>query len=363
MEGVYRMTRAISRLWIPALMFIVILCLADKSSEARRILPESGGTVTISFIKQCEVQQPLTHKGVTLFPVYGPGEMRIANILTLDEAIRSGELQITELPQESVNELSVQNNSKRWVYIMAGEILKGSKQDRVLKDDVLLPPESGKIRVAVYCVEHGRWTYTSREFGSGRNISNISVRQTAKERKDQSAVWTAIAKTQRSLRFEAPTGALNETYSAPRVKEEIDDSYEHFRNLPQRYPRMNGVVVGIGRKILCADLFADRDIFIELWPKLLKSYLLEASSRGSSRANIHLDDARAFLRFAADSSCHIMSTPGEGTLVELSSSRVSGSALVYKNDVLHIDIFPRLSSSTSPKVWEEQQPPIQRRYR
>lgn len=39
--------------------------------------------------------------------------------------------------------------------LLAGEILLGGKQNRVLTEDILLPPGSGPRNVGVYCVEGG----------------------------------------------------------------------------------------------------------------------------------------------------------------------------------------------------------------
>src|SRR5262249_5531978 len=42
------------------------------------------------------------------------------------------------------------------VYIQAGDIVKGGRQDRVLSYDLIVPPRSGKVPLAAFCVEAGR---------------------------------------------------------------------------------------------------------------------------------------------------------------------------------------------------------------
>ncbi|MGO9785418.1 MAG: ARPP-1 family domain-containing protein [Stellaceae bacterium] len=42
------------------------------------------------------------------------------------------------------------------MFAQAGDIVKGGQQDRALTASLLLPPRSGRTRLAVFCVEHGR---------------------------------------------------------------------------------------------------------------------------------------------------------------------------------------------------------------
>src|SRR5215831_13312461 len=70
------------------------------------------------------------------------------DITTLDEARRSGTLLITERAQATVPELIVDNRGKVPVLLLAGEILVGGKQNRILIEDVLFPPLSGCARSA-----------------------------------------------------------------------------------------------------------------------------------------------------------------------------------------------------------------------
>ncbi|HKK39377.1 MAG TPA: LPP20 family lipoprotein, partial [Cryomorphaceae bacterium] len=72
-----------------------------------------------------------------------------ANLVAISEVSRSGR----------VNTLLVRNLSTDTLYLMAGEILVGGKQDRVVAEDMLVPPNTGESKLPVYCVEKGRWKY------------------------------------------------------------------------------------------------------------------------------------------------------------------------------------------------------------
>jgi hypothetical protein len=53
--------------------------------------------------------------------------------------------------------LTVENLSDQEVFVQAGEIVKGGRQDRVLSSDLVLPPKSSSVAIGSLCVENGRW--------------------------------------------------------------------------------------------------------------------------------------------------------------------------------------------------------------
>jgi hypothetical protein len=313
------------------------------------------------IMRRVTVDRPQKEGAIALFPLTGhePGISPIKKtLLTLDEAIAQGGLVIKELEQESVNQIAVKNESSQWIFIMAGEILTGSKQDRILKDDLLLPPRSGRVVVNAFCVEHGRWSYKSDTFSSNKTASNIAVRQKARESNSQGAVWKAVEDTQRSVGCAPSTQALNETYKAPVIEKNIDSLFAKFRNMADQHGAMNGVAVAIGDEILCADIFGDNAMLRKLWPKLLKSYLLEAMSRGKTAASVTQRDVERFIDAAAEAECSSHVAPGEGSLLTLDSRAVTGSALMYSGALIHTDIF----SHSSRKSESDKVIPLQRRY-
>lgn len=76
--------------------------------------------------------------------------------LTLAEAMRKGRVTVHETGR--VEQLLIENTGDQEVFVQAGDIVKGGRQDRVLTISLLLPPNSGKISIGSYCVEQGRWS-------------------------------------------------------------------------------------------------------------------------------------------------------------------------------------------------------------
>ena len=58
----------------------------------------------------------------------------------------------------NVNSLAIENLGDQAVFVQAGDIVKGGQQDRTLTVSLLLPPKSGRVPIASFCVEHGRWS-------------------------------------------------------------------------------------------------------------------------------------------------------------------------------------------------------------
>jgi hypothetical protein len=49
------------------------------------------------------------------------------------------------------------------VFVQAGDIVKGGRQDRVLTVSLLIPPRSGRMAIGAYCVEQVRWSQRGHE--------------------------------------------------------------------------------------------------------------------------------------------------------------------------------------------------------
>ena len=140
----------------------------------------AGGQPSSSGYK---VLEPIRHGSLTVFPVVAPKSYATDEFLTLDEGLRSGEVVVTEYGNirgllrrrttsamhhdtAEVNRLVLINNSKRPLVLLAGEIVTGGKQDRVIGKDRIVPAESDPVDLSVFCVEPGRWVATSDQFGA-----------------------------------------------------------------------------------------------------------------------------------------------------------------------------------------------------
>src|SRR5215469_17654036 len=99
------------------------------------------------------VSDSATYRNLQIFLVHGDAQLDARHYATLSEAIARHLVVVKETG--SVNELSIENLSrKETVFLNAGDIVKGGRQDRTVRDDLVLPPDSGQVAFASFCVEH-----------------------------------------------------------------------------------------------------------------------------------------------------------------------------------------------------------------
>lgn len=313
-----------------------------------------------AFVNECRLGPAERDGDLEIVPVETPARAFPGGVLTLDEALAAKVLSVKEVSESgSVNTLRVSNRSKQAVFILAGEILAGSKQNRILQVDVLLPPGADGVNLQAFCVEHGRWTYRSKEFYSERNAAPISVRKVAQQEKAQGGVWQEVACNNAAVGAVSGTGSLSDSYNTRKVRETKDRLAKRFADLPARCPRASGVVVRIGGKVLAADLFADRHLFARLWDKMLESYLVEYARRTSGEgAEGAAVTAMDFLRRVDGARVDLDPAPSAGRTVELFSPGLTGSGVLREGSPLHLALFPA-DPDAAPKPVKT---PLQRQY-
>jgi len=274
-----------------------------------------------------QVMPPVSYKNLTLFPVRANDEGPTDAYITLDEGIKSGTVIITEkgspgiirrplerganpsARQSTINQAQVQsigqdgavnrlvliNKSGKKLLLLAGEVIVGGKQDRIVEKDMIVPPYSDPIDINVFCVEHGRWQRKTESFASLGAISHPKLRAAAQDRKDQSAVWSEVGKKNAELGTANRTDTYQEVYRSKSVDDRMQPYIDALqRELPGK--GIVGVVVAKNGEPVWADLFASSSLFSRYWPKLLKSYVVDAVTDYPREIRPSLDQAERFLR-------------------------------------------------------------------
>src|ERR1700745_244557 len=117
---------------------------------------------------------PFTHKNLTIFLVHGKNLIDSKNFITLQEALTQKKVIVYET--KDVNELAIRNLSSQDIFVQAGDIVKGGDQDRMISVDFIVPPKSGRMPIAAFCVESGRWSKRGNEvnasFASSDNAAS-----------------------------------------------------------------------------------------------------------------------------------------------------------------------------------------------
>jgi hypothetical protein len=296
------------------------------------------------------VLAPVSYKNLTIFPVRGADIAGSEAYITLDEGTKAGTVVITEKGTQSagggivhpnaangsaarqqsvsynsgasVNELALINRSGKKLMLLAGEVVVGGKQDRIVQEDRVIPPVSVPVALSVFCVEHGRWTpraasYSSSSGGSASAqraapmeaaapddgqtkfsslgaVAHPKLRGAAQDKKAQGEVWKEVSENNARLGTANTTDTYQEVYASKKVVAQVDD-YVRALEREVLQPGVVGVVVARNGKPVWADVFASQRLFASYWPKLLKSYIVDAIGEYKSDERPTIEQASAYL--------------------------------------------------------------------
>jgi hypothetical protein len=278
--------------------------------------------------------------------------------ITLREALERGAFAVTEVSEGgSVPELMAANKGEVAVLLLDGEEVRGAKQNRILNTTILVGPRS-TIKVPVSCVEHGRWSYQEREFMESGNVMhremraknlrrvNASLASVKQFRSDQGEIWDDVAVLASELAVPTSTGAMRDVYLAKGG--DLDGYVKSFRLAEGQ----KGVLVFVDGRPAGLDFVSRERAFAGLFPKLVKSYAMEAMllaerrragrGRGDAEAALRkpaVDDARAFLKRAAACDEKRYESVGLGWAYRYAGAEVVGSALAFNDSVVHMAFF------------------------
>ena len=292
---------------------------------------------------------PQVHENLSIIPLLASRETPLEYI-TLDQALRDRLVEIREIDEGgSVQNLRVVNTSRSKVLILDGEELVGAKQNRISNASFVIPAESEKV-IPVSCIEEGRWRYSSRSFSSTDSVyaalgrraklqdttSILRVRRDFKS--DQMKVWSTVK------RYLGMGGTASTTDSFVDYHEQkrpdLDTYVGAFRCLDDQV----GILVKINDQLQGLDGFGKRGTWRAVYPKLIRSYAMDAIVRAAveplpgEAAKLapreFIDELSLAPREAFDSI-------GEGQDLRLETDKVIGAALVLDDSLLHLTAFPK----------------------
>ena len=227
------------------------------------------------------VERPVVYQHLALYPVVRTTPVDVGDYITLEMAQAQRCVVIKERSDASVPTVLIKNTGKRPIYIMAGEIIIGGKQDRMVSFDIIIP--SGKeIEVEVRCVEHGRWHGSSAQFSPGGAVGSKKVR-TALQFKTQHDVWDEVEKMCEEHDIISSSG----TYGALLSSGDVDEKSKPFLDAMStglRHENMVGLIMALNGEIVCVDIFMNPEYFAQVKDKLLKAYVLDAISTDETDA-------------------------------------------------------------------------------
>ena len=297
------------------------------------------------------VSGPYSHKNLTIFLLHGADQRQDKTPLTLQEAMERKVVVVHETGD--VNNLAIENLSDDEVYVQSGDIVKGGKQDRVLALDLIVPPKSGKISIASFCVEQGRWSGRSGEAvaafaSSEKALNSKELKIAAKHSASQQEVWDKVAQSQAKLSAgvvavgrraclpatpppsaqtqaaalggESAGGHQNRTATTrsgafsvassesssslqlslenKHLKQAVDEYVKKLSPIIEGKNDVIGYVFAINGQINSADVYSSHALFEKLWPKMIESSATEAVGefeKGKTYDQVKSDVVKTFL--------------------------------------------------------------------
>jgi hypothetical protein len=265
---------------------------------------------------------PFEHDGLAIYLIESP-QTSTHRYLTLERALETG---LAVIHENNSQTLWIENRSDSDLFIQSGDIIKGGQQDRMISSDMIVAAHDTNRNLRVYCVEHDRSTKRGTEpietFSASHELAPIShlriiaqsdltmkvltphvggltapdpeqarlfsSLQTLPEfnRPDdpaQEAIWHDVGLVQTGLtRSLKDTVTKNESPSSLQLTLEshaLGKKQQHtMSELAQALlddPKATGVVRVLFGEIVAIDNYASHDLFVAMWPKLLRSATAE----------------------------------------------------------------------------------------
>jgi hypothetical protein len=191
---------------------------------------------------------------------------------------------------------------------------------------LLLPPRSGRLPIASFCVEQGRWAARGKEdvktFASAssslpsrkakmaikeptRTVATGAVPARAATASRQEAVWESVASVQQKL-----TRSLGSSVAAPQSRSSLQLSLENeklkraqssyvaaLKPAGEKEHDVIGYVLAINGKLNSAEIYPSNGLFRKMWAKLISANATEPLGERSEEASAppSLEAVSAFL--------------------------------------------------------------------
>ena len=298
-----------------------------------------------------------SYRNMAVFPLLCDREGS-SDYLLLDEALEENLIAITEVDESgTVPELKVENRSEKNLLILDGEELVGAKQNRIVNVTILIAAHT-TLTIPVSCVEQGRWSYQSRRFTSKERImpSRMRMKKSAAVYNsllndgsftaNQSETWDMINEKLSAHSVDSATASMGDIYD--QEEDVIDDYMKHFSPLDNQA----GMVVMINNQVIGSDCFARHATLQRTFPKLVKSYVLDAIDANEKKKKYLSSSQKATFFLGDVGKCLVKERPSIslGTDIRLVSQKVIGSALSVDDEVVHLTAFARDEKDTRKKV-------------
>jgi hypothetical protein len=316
------------------------------------------------LVDQLAVGRAMVRDEVTVFPLIAHGRRDNPNVETLDGGYARGHLLLpdhTNRPEELFR-VAAHNRGGRTVFLAAGEMLVGGRQNRLVAYDTLVPPADRPVLVPVFPVEPLRMTYHGSDIhlDSARLVAPARIRYEVFSR-------PTVPVTRRAENLWQRSADLLERYKAENRTQDLVNLY-YEGDVPRQvacfydgaYPSWPARTVGLtamsGKRLLGLEVFPSERAFRDNWRKTLTAMLatrpvLDHACRPRDVRPATRGDVIAVLRtlpradLANPGADDVDRAPGELRFLKYGATR--GMVLVEGGEVVHLAALGGLSGGAS----------------
>lgn len=293
---------------ISPILAVVVLFSLSACDQDRRKTSADAAAPELELLTQANPE--LEYENLRLYPIiadaaYIRENAAAAQYVNLGDAMADHRFRITEKKpygrfedQGAVNTLTIQNKSDKVAFLMAGDVIQGGKQDRVIAQDMVVPPRT-ITDIAVFCVEPHRWqarqedgandTHDPRQaeknkstyaFTGYYNVAGNDIRRSVTHSKNQQEVWDKVGEVTAIHNAQTSTGAYAALEQSASFTEARTRYLRFFEDKFSQNPNVTGIVAVTGNKVVGTDIFAHPALFKKQYKALIHSYITDAVTSG-----------------------------------------------------------------------------------
>jgi hypothetical protein len=258
-----------------------------------------------------------------------------------------------------VNQVLVINRSGKPLYLTPGDVMIGGQQDRVIGQEIVVEATSQPTMVPVFCVEQGRWAdrdvaqnvrylanaqshdmeklsqeelkKLAEEANEGKFVKGagvvtkdvrLAVQAAQGDANQQGKVWDEVSKANGKNGAQSASRAFTANYGEKEIAEKLTPYLAELQQPVADSRNVIGVIVAVNGKPHSIDVFESTPLFQKLWPKLLKSYALDALG--------HSQEAEAQKTCEAAAACDFLKQASEAKVAK--EGEKAGVSLTHRED-------------------------------
>ncbi len=227
--------------------------------------------------KRLSVGDPVVVGDLALYPVIDRDATLRPELeaIPLADAMASGLMEVREVHNGVVSQVSMINHGEDPVLVMAGDVIQGGMQDRVVIESQLVA-SSAPVQIPVHCVERGRWHTTRGDhFAYGGRV-DLMLRQVVQRAASQEATWAAVARANVARGL---PGSASWLQGAGVSMEQVAQLEGALRRRFEDDKRVVGVVVARNGRFEGRDVYGHPALFAQDRLNVLRSHLAGGQPR------------------------------------------------------------------------------------